>query len=200
MPPVGKDSERIRPLLCAQTLASRRNALICAHCCRPAGGAQAHLRLLQQRILRSDMANKSAPQLPQLPSPDGLSGPPAQPCRCSDDEISAAGCDVVYCSDSCRALAAPAHRLLCRGTTAEELAPLKDFHAHARSCCENLLHASRVLADAIVEVLGATNGPRAMSEAVASRLTLLCGGEEESSSQCVTVSRPTYTAWATRMT
>lgn len=126
------------PLLSMALPESRGALLACERCCRAVGTVTAQLRHLtgMQRI----------PELPIDTEDDHLAD--SVPCR--------HGCGVWYCSATCEALHAPAHRYLCRGCSPAAAMALDKFEEHALATYECFLFGARLVADLLAR--GAEQG------------------------------------------
>ena len=166
-------------LLCwSQSLESRRRVLVCGHCATPIGDVHAHLHLARghsrQRVKqrRSGGGRSGRPHQGEKDGVCGVGGETDGGCQSTFDPTSstvacwcdcwhadsppasadgAARCSQAYCSTKCRALDAPAHRLLCEaGERAGS--PLRAFLHCARHENESLLLGAQWLCRSLAKV------------------------------------------------
>ena len=153
-----------KPLLCAQTLDGAPLSLVCAYCGLPAGSLEEAL-VLQTGGSRRALQQAAA----QAPRPSTA----AHWCE--------QRCGTAFCSEACRRLAAPAHRLLC--SSRADGHPIREFHSAARASSETLLLAANLTAAALAHALE-HDQPAAAASAAAAALHEALGspsaeGEEE---------------------
>jgi hypothetical protein len=155
------------PALGLQTPPSRRSVLACGNpkCLAPLP-PRAQLALLSGQCSRASLAGAAAG------AAEGTAPSAVDPDNAAFSSVAGAGvvwcdggCGECFCSASCAAQAAPAHRLLCAGPIPDDEPdhPLLRFKLHALRCNEAFLLAAEAVVGLLSEV--GADGPAATRRA-----------------------------------